>query len=190
MGDGRAGPAVPDESATAKDGTPTGQMDLETLDDLIRIPNFHDWLNLRVVDVERGRATILMPYRDELIGNPRIPAIHGGILAGLIDLAGGAATFTITNAPTPTVDLRIDYVRPALERDTVAEAEVVNSGSTIAFVDVDVRQVDGLERAEDGTPVLPEADAIQEGKLVATGRATYSTKNAKPEAGPEDHPIG
>lgn len=143
--------------------------DLETLDDLIRIPNFHEWLNLRVSHVERGKATIVLPYREELVGNPQIPAIHGGILAGLIDLAGGAATFTIVNAPTPTIDLRIDYIRPALQKDTVAEAEIINSGSTIAFVDVYVHQ---------------------EGKLVATGKATYSTKNAKPAPGPEDMPIG
>lgn len=145
------------------------ELDVETLDDLIRIPPFHGWLGLQCTHVEKGRVTIVMPYRDELIGNPNIPAIHGGIIAGLIDLAGGAATFTFTNSPTPTIDLRVDYIRPALQGDLVAEARVVNAGRTVAFVDVDVRQ---------------------EGRLVATGRATYSTKGAKPAPGPEDHPIG
>jgi uncharacterized protein (TIGR00369 family) len=161
-------------------------MDLETLEDLIRVPNFHDWLNLEVASVGAGEASIVLPYREELIGNPQIPAIHGGILAGLIDLAGGAATFTVCNAPTPTVDLRIDYVRPALEKHTVAEAEIVNAGSTIAFVDVDVRQADGDETLDD----YASTGRGEWGKLVATGRATYSTKNAKPKAGPEDFPIG
>jgi uncharacterized protein (TIGR00369 family) len=163
--------------------------DIETLEDLIRVPNFHDWMDLRVVDVDPGQATILLPYREELIGNPQIPSIHGGILAGLIDLAGGAATFTLTNAPTPTIDLRIDYVRPALERDTVADAEIVNAGSTIAFVDVDVVQI-ADEADVGGAEDVDEAVLEEHGKLVATGRATYSTKNAKPEAGPDDIPIG
>ncbi len=143
--------------------------DVKTLDDLIRIPPFHDWLGLKVTHAEPERATIVLPYKRELIGNPHIPAIHGGIIAGLIDLAGGAATFTVCNAPTPTIDLRIDYIRPAIEGDLVADARIVNAGKTIAFVDVDVRQ---------------------EGKLVATGRATYSTKGAKPAPEPGDMPIG
>lgn len=170
---------------------PGGKLDwdIQTLEDLIRVPNFHDWMDLRVLAVERGRASILLPYREELIGNPKIPSIHGGILAGLIDLAGGAATFTLTNAPTPTIDLRIDYVRPALERHTVAEAGIVNAGSTIAFVDVDVLQVPGEADAQ-GPEAIDEARVAEHGKLVASGRATYSTKNAKPEAGPEDIPIG
>lgn len=169
----------------AHEGEP---LDIETLEDLIRVPNFHDWLDLRVAEVDEGEATIVLPYREELIGNPKIPAIHGGILAGLIDLAGGAATFTVCNAPTPTIDLRIDYVRPALERDTVAVAEIVNAGSTIAFVDVDVFQLP--DDAPDLTDSRLEAGDLEEAKLVATGRVTYSTKNAKPEAGPEDIPIG
>ncbi len=164
---------------------------METLDDLIRIPNFHEWLNLRVAHVEDEHALILLPYREELIGNPMIPAIHGGILAGLIDLAGGAAVFTVTNAPAPTIDLRVDYVRPALQKDTVADARIVNSGKTIAFVDVDVLQLPdeaGPASVEDIGPGGRELH--EEGRLVATGRATYSTKTKKPERGPRDHPIG
>lgn len=134
---------------------------------------------------------ILLPYREELIGNPLIPAIHGGILAGLIDLAGGAAAFTVTHAPTPTIDMRVDYIRPALEKDTVADARIVNSGSTIAFVDVDV-----LQLPSEGEPVAAEdigpggLDVHEDGTLVATGRVTYSTKGAKARPGPDDHPIG
>jgi uncharacterized protein (TIGR00369 family) len=170
---------------------PDGELDwdIETLEDLIRVPNFHDWMDLRVLGVERGEAGILLPYREELVGNPKIPSIHGGILAGLIDLAGGAATFTVCNAPTPTIDLRIDYVRPALERDTVAEAEIVNAGSTIAFVDVDVLQIPD-DVGVDDVEAIDEALVAEHGRLVASGRATYSTKNAKPEAGPDDIPIG
>lgn len=164
--------------------------DLASFEDLIRVPNFHDWMDLRVDDVSRGEATIRLPYREELIGNPQIPAIHGGILAGLIDLAGGAACFTITHAPTPTIDLRIDYIRPALERDTIAEAEVVNAGKTIAFVDVDVWQVVGDQTSGHPDQGSGDVDVLQEDELVATGRATYSTKGAKDEAGPDDVPIG
>jgi acyl-coenzyme A thioesterase PaaI-like protein len=79
-------------------------------------------------------------------------------------------------------------VWPALERDTVAQAEIVNAGSTIAFVDVDVLQIPDDVDAE--LAEIDEAMVDEHGVLVATGKATYSTKNAKPEAGPDDLPIG
>jgi acyl-coenzyme A thioesterase PaaI-like protein len=71
----------------------------------------------------------------------------------------------------------------------VAAAEIVNAGSTIAFVDVDVLQLPEDAGITEPSQVDPE-ELDEAGKLVATGRATYSTKNAKPEAGPDDIPIG
>lgn len=151
--------------------------ELEFAEELLRRPPFHRYLGLELVelDQEGGRAVVRMPYKEELIGNPQVPAIHGGILAALVDLAGGTATFHATGVPTPTIDLQIDYVRPAIaeeERAHVAEAEIVNLGSTVAFVEIEVR------------------DDVDE-KLVARGRCVYSTKDQEEGVPEEDrHPIG
>lgn len=150
------------------------------LEDLIRIPPFHGWLGLTLVEASPGHAVVRVPYKDELIGNPLIPAIHGGITAALIDLAGGAVTFAALGIPTPTIDMRVDFLRPALsEMDLVAVARAVNIGSTIAYVDVEVRQVPA-------GAAWPQTES----RLVATGRCVYSTKDRGKPQRPGVGPIG
>lgn len=153
---------------------------LENLDDLIRIPPFHAWLGLSLVEATAEQAVVRVPYKDELIGNPLVPAIHGGITAALIDLAGGAVLFAALDIPTPTIDMRIDYLRPALaHRDLVAVARAKSVGKTVAYVDVEVFNVPPGER-----------ETHAEAKLVATGRCVYSTKDQGKPLRPGAGPIG
>lgn len=130
---------------------------LETVDDLIRIPPFHHWLGVKAVAVAPGQATLELPPNPDFVGNPLIPAVHGGILAAIIDLAGGAALFVELQIPTPTIDMRVDYLRPAFAgKRLLAEARVKSRGKSVAFVDIDVTDEDG--------------------RLVATGRCAYSVR--------------
>lgn len=146
--------------------------DLEAVQDLVQVPPFHRYLGVQLEELDEGRAVVRLPFRDELIGNPLVPAIHGGIIAGLMDMAGGVATFAELGIPTPTVDMRVDYVRPARARDHLCEATIINLGRTIAFVDVEVRDA--------------ETD-----DLVATGRCIYSTKDQGADLPEEEtFPIG
>ncbi len=141
---------------------------LKNLDELIRIPPFHHWLGVRVVEFGPGRAVLEIPPNPDFVGNPRVPAIHGGIIAALIDLAGGAALFVELQFPTPTIDMRVDYLKPAFAgKPLIAEARVKQQGNTVAFVDIDVRDDDG--------------------RLVATGRCAYSVKDGSAQGG---GPIG
>jgi len=145
------------------------QEHVEALDGLIRNPPFHQWLDVSCVEAEPGRAVLRLPPNVQFVGNPFIPAIHGGILAALVDLAGGAALFVDLQFPTPTIDMRVDYLRPAIAgRAILAEARVKSLGKTVAFVDVDVKD--------------------EEGRLVATGRCAYSVKDR--DQGPRGFPIG
>lgn len=155
---------------------PGSPMDIATAEQLLRVPPFHRYLGLELEELaDDHTAVVRMPFKEELIGNPQVPAIHGGILAALVDLTGGVSTFSALGVPTPTIDLQIDYVRPALareDRDHLATSEIVNLGRTVAFVDVEIRD-------------------DQDGKLVARGRCVYSTKH-QDEAMPDEdrHPIG
>ncbi len=139
------------------------------LDGLIRNPPFHHWLGVTATDAAPGRCVLRLPPNPDFVGNPFVPAVHGGIVAALVDLAGGAALFVELQFPTPTIDMRVDYLRPAIAgKALLAEARVKSLGRTVAFVDVDVTDEDG--------------------RLVATGRCAYSVKDR--DAGPRGFPIG
>src|SRR5688500_17659928 len=82
---------------------------------------FNRLLGVRVAELREGYARVEIPFRAELIGNPARPAIHGGVLSALLDLAGGAAAFTMIRPPesVSTIDLRVDYLRPGGEKTLV-----------------------------------------------------------------------
>jgi uncharacterized protein (TIGR00369 family) len=76
---------------------------------------FNAALGLRVVDYDREGIIALLPYRDELVGNPETGVLHGGMITSLVDATCGLAVFLKLQRLTriATIDLRIDYLRPA-----------------------------------------------------------------------------
>jgi uncharacterized protein (TIGR00369 family) len=94
-------------------------------------------LGLALDGLGPGRATMRAPYNKELIGDPETGVLHGGVVTALLDHACGVAAFSGLGAKeTPaTLDLRIDYMRPAEPgKDIIAEAECVRAHGLIAFV--------------------------------------------------------
>lgn len=93
-------------------------------------------LGLAILEVDRGRAVMKLDYQERLVGNPATGVIHGGAITVLLDSAGGMAVATMLTEPKPfaTLDLRIDYVRPATPRQPViADAECYKITSNVAF---------------------------------------------------------
>ena len=128
---------------------------------------FHRMLGVELVHIAAGTARVQVPYRDELIGDPFRPALHGGLIATLLDTCGGAAVFTLFDCSddrTSTVDLRIDYLRPGRPATLVAEANVVRAGNRVAVVDIIAFHLDERERP------------------VATGKAVYNLRRARESA--------
>jgi len=71
-------------------------------------------LGLRLEDVGPGRATLSMAWDPRLVGDPKSGVIHGGAVSALMDTCGGTAVYSLPEAEgTATIDLRIDYMRPA-----------------------------------------------------------------------------
>jgi len=120
---------------------------------------FNRFLGMRVVEVRSGFVRFEIPFREELVGDPQRPALHGGVLSTLADTAGGGAVWTAVEddrARVSTIDLRIDYLRPARLASVVAEAKVVRVGNRVGVADVRMFNAD----AEDDT--------------IATGKGVYS----------------
>lgn len=106
---------------------------------------FNRFLGVKLTAMRKGFARLEIPFRDELVGDPMRPALHGGVLSALGDAAGGAAVWAgieDPNARISTIDLRIDYLRPARLTTLIAEATVVRVGNRVGVADVRIFNAD------------------------------------------------
>jgi uncharacterized protein (TIGR00369 family) len=130
---------------------------LARLREELKRPPFHSILRPQALDVDpdTGAVTIALDYRDEFARAPNEKSFHGGIIATLIDLAGHAAVAVKIGKMAPTIDLRIDYLRPSAGERLIARARPLKIGSTMARVDIDITDT--------------------QGRLIAVGRGSFST---------------
>lgn len=129
----------------------------ETLQGLLDDSPFAAFLGLTCesIDAEGMTVVLAMPLRAELERGGGDGWFHGGPVAALIDTAGDFAVILATGAGVPTVNFRVDYLRPSTGDRLTARATVRKAGRSLAVADVEV-----LDAA---------------GRLTAIGRGTYST---------------
>lgn len=116
---------------------------------------FMRFLGLELVRADKGVVEIRLPFREEFLRNDGSDWLHGGVVSALADIAGDYAVITETAAGVPTIDLRVDYLRPARRGDLLATGRTVRVGRTVSVADVEVRDAGGT--------------------LVALGRAVYAS---------------
>jgi uncharacterized protein (TIGR00369 family) len=121
---------------------------------------FNKLLKMKVEECGEGFARIRIPFRDELVGDTRRPALHGGVISAVIDACGGLAVWTQFEVEDliSTVDLRTDYLRPGPDCDICVESKVVRMGNRVSVVN---------------TVVWPVNDPKT---VIAEGRAVYNTR--------------
>ncbi len=134
------------------------ELTIERLQEIaVSSPMIH-FLGIRIVaaHAEDGSVSMTMPMRPELERLPDSGQFHGGAIASFIDVAGDFAIAVSLGGVVPTINLRIDYLRPAGAGALRADARTRRLGKTVGVVDVDI------------------FDA--EARLVAIGRGTYSAQ--------------
>ncbi len=137
----------PDSAATRK-----------TLETLLADSPFQQLLGLRLeaFDLAAQTVTVRSVYGPNVERSPGTGQYHGGVIASLIDIAGDFALIAVLGFGVPTINFRVDYLRPAANSDLLALARVRKAGRTIGVVDIDVTDAGG--------------------KLVAIGRGCYGTQ--------------
>ena len=129
---------------------------------LSQLINSIPYISFLGVDFERrgDEITAILPFKDELIGNPSLPALHGGSIAAFLEISAiiglswtqiwrqiedpefGASSSDFTgNFTLPkTIDFSVDYLRSGLPRDSYARAKVNRAGRRYASVHVEAWQ--------------------------------------------------
>ncbi len=136
-------------------------MDLSTIEGaqaLLETTPIHRWLGFRIVamDAKTGALSITAPITGNAERSDGAGQAHGGAIATLIDTTATFACSVALGKPVPTMNMRVDYLRPAAGETMTASATVRRSGRTVAVIDVDL-----------------EAG----GKLVAVGRCVQATNS-------------
>lgn len=101
------------------------------------------FLRVSVVRQGDGEVEFRLPFREEFLRYDGSDWLHGGIVAALADITGDYAVATRYGAGVPTIDLRIDYLRPARRGDLVAVGRAVRTGRTVGVADVEIRDASG-----------------------------------------------
>lgn len=93
-------------------------------------------LGIEIVALAPARLTLKLPYRPDFVGHPETGVLHGGAVTVLLDSCSGLAVTTALRelVPVATLDLRIDYLRPAKPGESVlAQAHCYKVTRAVAF---------------------------------------------------------
>jgi uncharacterized protein (TIGR00369 family) len=137
------------EAPSSLDKGPLSQDELQAM--LDRSP-FISFMGLRITEADPARELITMScaMRPEFERGAGTGQWHGGPIAAIID-----TLIMALRRPLPTINFRVDYLRPAIKTGLVTTAKVRRAGKSVGVVDVDVFN--------------------EQKALVAVGRAAYST---------------
>jgi uncharacterized protein (TIGR00369 family) len=116
-----------------------------------------DAMGLEVLSADPAAETVVMravmrPEFERMRGSGQW---HGGPIAAIIDTVGDYALVMVLGRPLPTINMRVDYLRPAINTALIITGRIRRNGRSVGVVDIDV--------------------ANEAGALIAIGRAAYAT---------------
>ena len=119
------------------DASTPERFDLATFFDFARKVGHGRALGLEYCDSGDNWAELSLPWREQLVGIPESGFLASGAIISLIDTASGASVWMTLGkfVPIVTLDLRLDYLRPALKGETIyARCECVKVTKRVAFI--------------------------------------------------------
>ncbi|TWD89609.1 acyl-CoA thioesterase [Neobacillus bataviensis] len=121
--------------------------------------NFRKLIGVKIEDISEGFAILSLPIRDDLLQSGKV--VHGGVLSVLMDSVIGTAVRSVleTDEYSVTAEMNINYFRPAIKGKIFAEGKLMNKGKNLIVGVGDIKD--------------------EEGRLLATGRATNAIKKRR-----------
>ena len=113
----------------------------------------HAAIGLKLLDWRPGRTRFRFDP-PALVRSGEGGVVHGGALATALDVAACFAAIAQTGQDCSTVDLRTDFLRPALDPSFYVDGELLRAGRSLSWADARLQTVDG--------------------RLVATGRGVFT----------------
>jgi uncharacterized protein (TIGR00369 family) len=113
----------------------------ESVDAFLQRVPYVRYLGMRV-EMAGDEMTAVLPFADHLVGNPMLPALHGGVIGAFLEMTALAQlSLAQPGGRVPkTIDVTIEYLRSARAQDTYARATLRKLGRRVANVQVEAWQ--------------------------------------------------
>jgi uncharacterized protein (TIGR00369 family) len=117
------------------------QADAERLQAFLARTPYARFIGLQA-ELAGDEMTAILPFSEHNIGNTFLPALHGGVVGAMMEMTALAQLALVqkTTRPAKTIDITIEYLRPARALTTYARADVRKVGRRVANVHVEAWQ--------------------------------------------------
>ena len=108
---------------------------------LLKLLPYADFIGM-IAQAHGDEVTFILPYKPELIGNPMLPALHGGVIGAFLEMSG-LITLVWEAGPDAwpkTIDIAFDFMRSGRPVDTYARAVLAKPGRRVANVRIEAWQ--------------------------------------------------
>ncbi|MDD2743152.1 MAG: PaaI family thioesterase [Rhodocyclaceae bacterium] len=145
---------------------------------VIETCEFDRWMNLQVEALDDKTLTMRLPFRAEIVGTPKVDRLHGGVVASLIDVAGCYLLIALLNKRVSTVNLVVDFLRPA-HGELIAVARMVKMGRSVCNLTVEVTGSDGKLAATGRLVIVPSNVTVGEEHQMIGSTASRGSEQEK-----------
>ncbi len=119
----------------------TTKASVESRAELLRAIPYAQTLGLVLV-AESPQLIVKMPFSEALVGNPSLPALHGGTLGTLLETTCIVQLYPTSNIVPKVVGITINFLRSAKPTESFASCKVIRQGKRIAHLQATCWQSD------------------------------------------------
>lgn len=124
---------------------------LEFTEEIWRRSPFIKLLGLKIEELEHGRCLSRLDINDSLLNKHKV--VHGGVIYSMADISMGVAVYSTLKKDdeTATIEIKINYLKPAKAKSLICEARVIQKGKNIVVLEAEVRSENNLIAKAQGT---------------------------------------